>query len=125
MDSKWPVLHSNPLLPESNLPTKEERYLQNRTVQLRAKYRKREDGSWSPTLTSEIKTRRTRSGQLTTSHLLPCYEMFYLGKRNWTVQFTGKMFPFYSLVHSDINGQLLFYVPLILTLPLTLRNTQR
>jgi hypothetical protein len=43
----------------------------------------------------------------------------FLGEPNWTVQFTGKMFPFYSLVHNDINGQLLFCVPFIPTLSLT------
>jgi hypothetical protein len=40
MDSEWSLLHRNPLLPELNLPTKKERYVQNRTVQLRAECRK-------------------------------------------------------------------------------------
>jgi len=49
MDREWSLLHANPLLPEFNLPTKEERHMQNRTVQLRAEYRKRDDRSLSPT----------------------------------------------------------------------------
>jgi len=43
MDTTRSVLESNPSLPEFSLPMKEERYLQNRNVQLRARYRKRED----------------------------------------------------------------------------------
>jgi hypothetical protein len=47
MDREWSLLHTNPLLPEFNLPTKEERHMQNRNVQLRAEYRKRDDRSLS------------------------------------------------------------------------------
>lgn len=97
MDSEWSLLHRNPRLPEFNLPTKEERYMQNRTVQLRAEYRKREAMSLSPT------PRKTRSGQLAGPYLLPTKEMFSLGNRNWTVQFTVKIFFSSALLFTAIQ----------------------
>ena len=111
MDREWSLLHANPLLPEFNLPTKEERHMQNRTVQLRAECRKRDDRSLSPTPNEKMKKRTTRSGQLTGSYLLPTNGMFSLGNWNWTVQFTGKILPFCSLVHNGINAECLYRIP--------------
>jgi hypothetical protein len=125
MDREWSLLHANPLLPEFNLPTKEERHMQNRNVQLRAEYRKNDDRSLSlhPEF-KKMKKRTTRSGQLTGSYLLPTNGIFSLGNWNWTVQFTGKILPFCSLVHNGINAEYLYRIPFSSALSSTLLQTR-